>query len=118
MSAGEQTRDQRRQERFRIDRQPDGELHLRVGDSRHAVRGVRDVSGSGISIFLDVDLAVPAPVAIEYAEPNLKLEVFGTVVWCEPRGGRADVARADSGYVSGIALLSPMLLAALLQKHA
>ena len=106
--------EQREHERFPLDRQPDAELFLRTATAHHPIRVVRDVSNSGIRVVVEQNLSVAERVAIEYCDPKLKLEVNGIVAWCAPR----EEAAAPGDYDVGIELFSPMMLAAVLQKHA
>ena len=107
--------EKRKRERYPLERQPRGELFLRTAGGRLPVVAVRDISDNGISVLLNGSIPTDLQVTIEYVEPNLSLQVFGTVVWHAQRP--EDHGTAGETCVLGIELLSPMMLAALLQKH-
>jgi hypothetical protein len=109
--------EQRRLDRYPLQRQPDGKLRLRTADGRHAIVEIRDISDFGISFYLEDSLDVSAKVAIEYADPKLKLEVYGRVAWCAARPVGAEEDPPSRGFVLGVELISPMMLFAVLQKH-
>jgi hypothetical protein len=109
--------EQRKHNRHPILSQPVGQFSLRTAEATHAIKLVKDISSSGIRVYLDRSLAVSMPVAIEYVEPGLRLEVSGTVAWCAPRPGEADAEDAAGSFVIGIELLSPMLLLAALRDY-
>ncbi|MEI8169959.1 MAG: PilZ domain-containing protein [Rhodoferax sp.] len=109
--------EQRNLERFPIELQPDGVVVLRTTDARHPIHVIRDISNSGISFYLSHSVVESSRVAIEYADPKVKIEVYGRVAWCKPRteGTQEDLDKAM--FVMGVELLSPMMLFAMLQKH-
>jgi len=108
--------EQRKLERYPLRKKANARLALRVGTVRHDIGEIRDISDSGISFRLDSAVVPSAQVAIEYADPNLQIEVYGRVAWClhapavEPQLPSADQ------YILGIELLNPSMLHAMLQR--
>jgi hypothetical protein len=109
--------EQRKHNRHPILSQPVGQFSLRTAEATYPIKVVKDISSSGIRVYLDRSLAVSVPVAVEYVEPGLKLEVSGTVAWCAARAGAADSVDAAGNFVIGVELLSPMLLLAALRDY-
>jgi len=103
--------DQRRQERYRLLRQPDSPLYVRTPMTRTAAMAVKDVSSGGVSVYLERELPVSSRVSIEFTAPALQLEVQGLVAWCRPRHEADTDARHElNAFVLGIELFSPMML--------
>ena len=101
----------RRQERYRLLRQPDAPLYVRTGWSRTTAMAIKDVSNGGVSLYLERELPVASRVSIEYAAPNLMLNVNGVVAWCRARHETdIDAAHDGDAYILGIELFSPMML--------
>ncbi len=109
--------EQRRPDRYPLERQPDGKLNLRTPDARHAIAEIRDISDFGISFYLEHSVDESAKVAIEYADPKMKLEVYGRVAWCAARPVAEGEGPAANGFVLGVELITPMMLFAVLQRH-
>ena len=103
--------DQRRQERYRLLRQPDSPLYIRTPMLRSAAMAVKDVSSGGVSVYLERDVPILSRVSIEFPAPAIQIEVQGVVIWCRPRH-EADIdARHElNAYVLGIELFSPLML--------
>jgi hypothetical protein len=102
---------QRKLQRYPLEhRQHDSVVMLRLADTHHPIRHIRDISDSGISFYLDEEVAASAQVTIEYSDPKVKIDVYGRVVWCAKRPD-------DDGYVMGVELLSPLMLYAMLRRH-
>ena len=76
---------------------------------------VRDVSSSGMSLVADLQLPVPTKVTIEYLAPGVRVEVFGSVGWCQPVDKIAPCTPHSSGFVLGVELFAPSVLAAVLR---
>lgn len=106
--------EKRRQERYPFERQPDGQLALKVGEVFQPVRGINDISNSGISVFLDQEVPVPVSVTLEYGDANMRLQVYGTTTWSKQKA--ADM-QPGGQFIVGIELLSPMLLLSMFQKY-
>jgi hypothetical protein len=101
----------RRQERYRLLRQPDAPLYVRTGWSRVTAMAIKDVSNGGVSLYLERELPIAARVSIEYAAPTLMLNVLGVVAWCRARQETdTDTDHAGEAYILGIELFSPMML--------
>jgi hypothetical protein len=109
--------EQRRQERYPLVRQPVGEFRLRTPEATYPIKVIKDISNSGIRIYLDRSLDSPLQVAVEYAEQNLKLEVSGMVAWSATREAGTDPGDGAGSFVIGIQLLSPLLLMAVLGRN-
>jgi hypothetical protein len=109
--------EQRRLDRYPLERQPDGKVSLRTPDARHAIQEIRDISDFGISFYLDHSVDVSAKVSIEYADPKMKLEVYGRVAWCAARPLTTGEESTAQGFVLGVELITPMMLFAMLQRH-
>ena len=103
---------QRRPQRFPLDKLPhDAVVMVRSKSSLQPVHQIRDISDSGISFYVDEPLDVSARITIEYTDHSMKIEVYGRVAWCSRR-------TELPGFATGIELLSPMMLYAVLSKHA
>jgi hypothetical protein len=103
--------DQRRQERYRLLRQPDSPLYVRTPTLRTAAMAVKDVSRGGVSVYLERDFPTSSRVSIEFTAPAIQLEVQGLVAWCRPRQESDTDARHEiHAFVLGIELFSPMML--------
>jgi hypothetical protein len=95
---------------------PRGALTLLLRGQRIVIERLRDISNSGISFSLAQAVAVSEKISIEYADPKVKLEVFGRVAWCSQAHSPKDPAANGVGYLLGVELLSPMMLYAVLPK--
>jgi len=103
---------QRKPQRFPLDKLPhDAVVMVRSQSSVQPVHQIRDISDSGISFYVDDALDVSARITIEYSDHSMKIEVYGRVAWCSRR-------TELPGFATGIELLSPMMLYAVLRKHA
>ncbi|MCX7057882.1 MAG: PilZ domain-containing protein [Pseudomonadota bacterium] len=101
----------RRQQRYRLLRQPDATLYVRTGWLRATAMAIKDVSNGGVSVYLERELAIASRVSIEYAAPNLTLNVNGVVAWCRARQDTdIDTTHQGDAYILGIELFSPMML--------
>ena len=105
--------EQRKHRRYPLLHQPVGEFRLQTPTATYPIQVINDISNSGIRIYLDTSLTPRLQVAIEYAEPSLKLEVNGMVAWCATRVRATDDGDARGRFIIGIHLLSPMLLMAM-----
>jgi hypothetical protein len=104
--------EQRRHARYPLVRQPAGEFLLKTPTTTYPIKVINDISSSGIQIYLDTSLTALLRVAVEYAEPSLKVEVNGIVAWCATRLHRTQ-GDVPGRFVIGIHLLSPTLLMAM-----
>lgn len=103
--------EQRKQERYRLLRQPDAPVIVRTGWLRSPVMAVKDVSPGGVSLYLERELPVSTRLSIEYAAPGLTLNVEGLVAWCRARHeSDTDLLHLPPAWVLGVELFSPMLL--------
>jgi PilZ domain len=91
---------------------PPGAVTLLLRGQRIGIESLRDISNSGISFSAHRAVAVSENISIEYADPQVKLEVFGRVAWCSPQAALGNSAH----YLMGVELLSPMMLFAVLPK--
>ncbi len=103
--------DQRKQDRYRLLRQPDALVYVRTGWARSAAMAIKDVSSAGVSLYLERALPVASRVSIEYAAPSMMMNVNGVVVWCRTRqDSDTDAGEGLRAWVLGIELFSPMML--------
>jgi hypothetical protein len=107
------TVEKREHPRYALVLQPVGEFRLHTPTAVYPIKVINDISSSGIRIYLDTSLASRLRVAVEYAEPGLKLEVNGIVAWCATRLRATDDGDDRGRFIIGIQLLSPMLLMAM-----
>jgi hypothetical protein len=106
--------EKRKHERVSITRQPKGALALRVDDRQLPVTMVKDVSSYGVNVLVAEDIPERTRITVEYADDNLRLDVYGIVAWRAPAApGRTDIAD-PAGFILGIELFSPTLLTAVL----
>jgi hypothetical protein len=105
--------EQRKHRRHPLLHQPVGDFQLRTSTATYPIKVINDISSSGIRFYLDTSLAPRMQVAVEYAEPSLKLEVNGLVAWCATRVHGTDDGDLRGRYIIGVQLLSPMLLMAM-----
>jgi hypothetical protein len=108
--------EQRKHRRFPVLQQPAGDVLLRTATAAYPVNVIKDISSSGIRVYLHQALPVSSQLILEYVEPNLKLEVNGTVAWCATRRIAPAVADAAGNFVIGIELFSPVLLLAVMKQ--
>ena len=103
--------DQRRQERYRLLRQPDSPLYIRTLTLRSVAMAVKDVSSGGVSVYFERELPILSRVSIEFTAPAMQLDVQGVVIWCRPRHeADIDARHEPNAYVVGIELFSPLML--------
>jgi len=100
--------EQRKHPRLVIGRQASGKFRLLTPASAYPIAKIRDISSSGLRVFLEAGLTKRLDVVVEYREPTLKLEMNGRVAWCTEQADGA--ATMESGrYIVGIELFSPFL---------
>ena len=99
--------EQRKHPRHVVAHQAIGTFRLLTPDGAYPIAVVRDISNSGIRVFLDARLAERTDVSIEYTESTLKLEMQGRVAWCAEQEGTEPIHQGR--YVVGIELFSPFL---------
>ncbi len=109
--------EQRKLERYPLERQPGGEVALVIGADRYRVDEIKDISDFGISFFLDQSVPVSSRVAVAYADDSVKLEVYGRVAWCSKLKHRESAPAQAERFVMGVELLNPATLYAMLQRH-
>jgi hypothetical protein len=100
--------EQRKHERLEIARQAPGKFRLLTPAGAYPIAAIRDLSGSGIRVFLDVELEERLDVVIEYTEATLKLEIQGRVAWSVEQE-EVEATKSAGRYVVGIELFSPFL---------
>ena len=91
-----------------------GELVLHVGDARIPVAGINDVSQSGVSVYLDQAITVPAKVALELDTGEMKIEVFGTAVWSAPTNSADQRVPRPGSHLLGVEVLNSRLFSVVL----
>jgi hypothetical protein len=106
--------EKRKHERVSITRQPVGALALRVDGRQFPVAMVKNVSSYGVNVLVAEDIPERTRITVEYADDNLRLDVYGIVAWRTPAmPGRKDMVDPE-GFIVGIELFSPTLLTAVL----
>src|ERR1700736_388499 len=100
--------EQRKHPRHVLGRQAPGNIRLLTPAAAYPIAVIRDLSGSGIRVFLDSLLTERLDVVIEYTEATLKLEMQGRVAWCAEQG-EVEATKSAGRYVVGIELFSPFL---------
>jgi hypothetical protein len=103
----------RKHQRYQLLRQAPGEFRLLTPTERYPIDVIKDISNSGIRVYLNTPLAERLPIAIEYVEPTLKLELNGMVAWCTEHESDGGAVESCGRYVVGIQLFSPVLLMAM-----
>lgn len=101
--------EQRKHPRHVLGRQAPGTFRLLTPTAAYPITVIRDISSSGIRVFLDVDLTERLDVVVEYTEATLKLEMGGRVAWCTEQEKGAETIKSAGRYVVGIQLFSPFL---------
>ncbi len=109
--------EKRSQKRYPLAADPECELFVRIGENRYPVKAIRDLSESGISIFLDTPLADSTPVVILYIDDRMQVELKGSVAWCAPHTDGAGEEPVDAAYAMGLKLMSPTMLMVALQRN-
>lgn len=104
--------EKRKHQRVAIARTLPATLAVSFDGQRLPVSMVKDVSSFGVNLVLDAGIPERTRVTVEYADENLRLDVYGMVAWRE--AGGAGLAEAPGRHVVGIELFSPTLLAAVL----
>lgn len=103
----------RKHHRYPLVRQPVGGFRLLTPATAYPIDVIKDISSSGIRVYLDTCLAERLQIAVEYVEPSLKLELYGMVAWCAAQEEDSDAIKTYGRYVVGIHLFSPVLLMAM-----
>ncbi len=101
--------EQRKHPRHELARQALGKYRLLTPAAAYPITAIRDISSSGIRVFLDAPLTARLDVVVEYTEPTLKLEMQGRIAWCAEKAPGAETIKAADRYVLGIELFSPFL---------
>jgi hypothetical protein len=101
--------EQRKQLRHVLGHQAPGKFRLLTPAAAYPIAVVRDISGSGIRVFLDASLTERLDVVVEYTELTLKLEMQGRVAWCTEQDHGTETTKGAGRYVVGIELFSPFL---------
>ena len=100
--------EQRKYLRIDLARQAPGKFRLQTPQGAYPVMVIRDISGSGIRVFVDANLEERLDVVLEYTEATLKLEMQGRVAWCAKQD-EVEAAKNSARYIAGIELFSPFL---------
>jgi hypothetical protein len=101
--------EQRKHPRHVLGRQAPGTFRLLTPTAAYPVTVIRDISSSGIRVFLEAGLTEGLDVAVEYTEATLKLEMQGRVAWCAEQAEGTETIKSAGRYVVGIQLFSPFL---------
>ena len=111
--------EKRRTQRIPIDGPPAaGEMCVLCGTGRIPVKGIKDLSDTGISLYVDEAAGARENVTIEYADRGIRLEVFGTVTWNQAVALEANAPAWKGRYLVGIELVaSSILTSAILKNH-
>lgn len=114
------TSDKRRSRRIPINAQmAPGEMFLTSDSGRTFVNGIRDLSDTGISLYLDLTVKEGDGVTIEYVDHGIRLEVFGAVRWCRESAFESATPLWQGPRLIGIELLaSSILSSAILKNHS
>jgi len=107
--------------RIQLGQVPQGAVSLILHGQRIEVTRLRDISNTGISFSVGRPVDASENISLIYADPKIKLEVFGRVAWCKQSRGleAANAPQVDippDHYVMGVELLSPMMLYAVLPR--
>jgi PilZ domain len=105
--------EQRKHQRYPLVRQAAGEFRLLTPVGTYAIDVIKDISSSGIRVYLNTYLAERLAVSVEYVESTLKLELNGTVAWCAAQEEETGASETFGRYVVGVELFSPVLLMAM-----
>ena len=105
--------EQRKDQRYPLVRRAAGEFRLLTADAAYPIEVIKDISSSGIRVYLNTHLAERLQVSVEYLEPTLKLELNGMVAWCTAQEEPTDAVETYGRYIVGIQLFSPVLLMAM-----
>jgi len=101
--------EQRKHPRHVLGRQAPGTFRLLTPAAAYPVAVIRDISNSGIRVFLDAGLTERLDVVVEYTESTLKLEMQGRVAWCTEQTPGTETIKGAGRYVVGVELFSPFL---------
>jgi PilZ domain len=105
--------EQRRHHRYPLVRQAAGEFRLLTPAGAYPIDVIKDISSSGIRVYLNTYLAERLPISVEYADPTIKLELNGMVAWCVAQEQESEAIETFGRYIVGIQLFSPVLLMAM-----
>ena len=102
--------EQRKEVRSVVTQQPNGKLHIILGEESIEVFKVKDVSQTGIRVQVAKQVEINQNILVRYQTRMIDLKLNGTVVW---NSGAATVtvdSNALATYLIGIKLNSPSLL--------
>jgi len=102
--------EQRKEVRSVVTQQPNGKLHVILGEETIEVYKVKDVSQTGIRVQVAKQVNINQNILVRYQTKMIDLKLNGTVVW---NSGSASVSVDPSDlatYLIGIKLNSPSLL--------
>src|ERR1700693_875476 len=102
--------EQRKHPRRVLGGQAPGKFRLLTPAAAYPIAVIRDISGSGIRVFLDVRLTERLDVVVEYTELTLKLEMQGRVAWCSEQADGTETIKSARRYVVGMRLFCPCFL--------
>jgi hypothetical protein len=103
----------RQHQRYPLLRRAPGQFRLLTPTASFPIDAIRDISNSGIRVYLDTRLEERLRIAVEYVESTMKLELNGMVAWCGEHESEGGTGTTGGRYVVGIQLFSPMLLMAM-----
>lgn len=99
--------DHRKESRTSAPKQPNGKLQLIVGEQRHNVIAVKDISKNGIRLELRTQVDIGTRILVGYVDDKIDLQLNGIVVW---NSAPPDAGNAAGSYIIGIELASPSML--------
>ena len=108
--------DKRGQRRYALAGDPECEIFLWLGDSCHPVKALKDLSETGISIYLDIQIPESTPVLIQYVDDRMQVQINGTVAWCASLQESTCPDPVDATFAMGIKLMSPTMMMVALQR--
>lgn len=106
--------EKRKHQRVAIARPLPATLAVSFDGQRLPVAWVKDVSRFGVNVVVDQVIPERTRVTVEYADENLRLDVYGMVAWRSQGGSGGQENSGREHHVVGIELFSPTLLTAML----
>lgn len=106
--------EKRKHQRVAIARPLPATLAVSFDGQRLPVSLVKDVSSFGVNVVVDRGIPERTRVTVEYADENLRLDVYGMVAWRAQGGPVGQELAGRDRYIVGIELFSPTLLTAML----
>jgi len=102
--------DHRKEARTSAPKQPKGKLQLIVGEQRHDVVAVNDISRTGIRLEVRTPVDIGTHILLRYFDDKIDLRLNGIVVWNSAASPDDENAAGVNSHIIGIELASPSLL--------